>query len=211
MEDILLIGMGGHAKGIIDSIEEKNEYKIIGVLDKKEKIGLQYKKYKVIGEDTEIIEYFAKGIRYAFITIGYMGESVIREILYKKLKKIGYTLPTIVDSTASLASDVILGEGSYIGKKCVVNSNASIGRMCILNTSAIVEHDCIVEDYTHIAVGSVLCGNVYIGHSCFIGANSTIIQGKKIGRNTIVGAGTIVTKDIENNYIVYDKVRKMRK
>lgn len=210
MKDILLLGMGGHAKSVIDSIEAKNEYRIIGILDKKEKIGLTYKQYKVIGEDIKVAEYYKKGISYAFITIGYMGESNIRKILYKKLKDIGYIVPTVIDNTAILASDIIVGEGNYIGKKCVVNSNTQIGKMCILNTGSIVEHDCIVKDYTHIAVGSVICGNVYIGNSCFVGANSTVIQGKKIGDNTIVGAGTIITKDIENNCIIYDKIKKMR-
>lgn len=210
MKDILLLGMGGHAKSVIDSIEEKSEYRIVGILDKKEKIGIGYRQYKVIGEDIEIDKYYIKGIKYAFLTIGYMGESKIRQILYKKLKDIGYELPVIVDSTASLASDIIIGEGSYIGKKCIVNANTVIGNMCILNTGSIIEHDCIIEDYTHIAVGSVICGNVYIGDSCLIGANSTIIQGKRIGRDTIIGAGAIITKDIENNYIVYDKVKRMR-
>lgn len=210
MEDILLFGMGGHAKSVIDSIEEKKEYRIVGILDEKKKVGLQYRNYRVIGEDTEITKYYKEGIKYAFVTIGYMGESIIRRVLYDKLKKVGYNLPIIVDLTASLASDVILGEGSYVGKKCIVNSNAIIGKMCILNTGAIIEHDCVIEDYTHIAVGSVLCGNVHIGHDCLIGANATIIQGKKIGQNTIVGAGTIITKNIEDNYIIYNKVKRMR-
>lgn len=139
-----------------------------------------------------------------------MGESIIRKVLYEKLKKVGYKFPIIIDSTASLASYVILGEGSYVGKKCIVNSNAIIGKMCILNTGAIVEHECVIEDYTNIAIGSILCGNVHIGHDCFIGANATIIQGKKIGQNTIIGAGTIITKNIEDNYIIYDKVKRVR-
>ncbi|WP_351011757.1 acyltransferase [Shewanella sp. S1-58-MNA-CIBAN-0166] len=41
-----------------------------------------------------------------------------------------------------------------------------------------------------------------IGKKCFIGANSLILPGVKIGDNSIVAAGSIVTKSIPNNCIV---------
>lgn len=37
MEEIVLLGFGGHSKSVIDTIERQNEYKIIGVLEKKKK------------------------------------------------------------------------------------------------------------------------------------------------------------------------------
>lgn len=39
MEEIVLLGFGGHSKSVIDTIERQNEYKIIGVLEKKRKKG----------------------------------------------------------------------------------------------------------------------------------------------------------------------------
>lgn len=41
-----------------------------------------------------------------------------------------------------------------------------------------------------------------IGKQCFIGANSTILPGITIGNNSIIAAGSIVTKDVPNNCIV---------
>ena len=82
--------------------------------------------------------------------------------------------------------------------------------MCIVNTGAIVEHDCKVEKYSHIAVGTVLCGNVSIGKECMVGANATIIQGVSVGNHTIIGAGTVVTHDVKANMMKYGNIEKNR-
>ena len=45
-------------------------------------------------------------------------------------------------------------------------------------------------------------GNVKVGKSCYIGENSTILPGKEIGKEAIIGAGAVVTKDIKKNITV---------
>lgn len=85
-------------------------------------------------------------------------------------------LPNIVDPSAVIADDAVMGEGIFVGKRAVVNAAAHIGDLCIINTGAIVEHDCDVGNYSHISVGSVLCGGVRVGQRTLIGANATVIQ-----------------------------------
>lgn len=204
MESIILLGIGGHAHSVVDSIESNAEYDIKGFLDVAEKIGEQYRGYKVIGTDDLLEDCFYKGIKNAFVSIGYLGNGNIRSILYERLKSIGFSLPNIVDKTAVIAKDVIIGEGNFVGKTAIINSAAQIGNMCIINTGAIIEHDCIVEDFSHISVGSVLCGSARVGRESFIGANATVIQGKMIGKQCIVGAGTTVRKNVEDNYMVWN-------
>lgn len=192
MEDIILLGSGGHAHSVVDSIEENGNFRIYGFLDVEKNIGMQYRGYRVLGTDALLEEYFKQGIRKAFITVGYMGRGNIRNRLYKQLKEIGYYLPNIIDKTSVVARDVVLGEGIFVGKRAVINSASKIEDMCIINTGAIVEHDCTIEAFSHISVGSVLCGGVKIGKAAFIGANATIIQGKRVEDNCIIGAGITV-------------------
>lgn len=210
MEDIVLLGIGGHAHSIIDSIEENRQYNIIGFLDIAERQNETYRNYKVIGTDDRLQELYDKGVRYAIVSVGYIGNGKIRCKLYERLRMIGYKLPNIIDKSAIIASDVQLGEGIYIGKKAIINANSSIQDMCIVNTGAIVEHDCKVEKYSHIAVGTVLCGNVSIGKECMVGANATIIQGVSVGNHTIIGAGTVVTHDVKANMMKYGNIEKNR-
>lgn len=203
MESIVLLGIGGHARSIVDSIEANNEYSIWGFLDVAERIGEQYRGYKVIGTDDLLEDCFQKGIKNAFVSIGYLGKGNIRNTLYKRLKAVGFFIPNIIDKTAVIAKDAILGEGNFVGKAAIINSASQIGNMCIINSGAIVEHDCSVRDFSHVSVGSVLCGNVHVGLSSFIGANATVIQGKNIGDNCIVGAGTTIRKDMKSNQMAW--------
>lgn len=209
MEKIIVLGMGGHAESLVDILEKQQKYEIAGFVVNEDADKAINRKYPVIGSDSELEKIYQSGIRNAAIGIGYMGKSNLREILWKKLKQIGFCLPVICDPSAVLASNAQISEGCFVGKGSILNSNASIGKMCIINTGAIIEHDCCVDDFSHISVRSVLCGNVKVGRASFIGANATVIQGKSIGDNSIIGAGTVIRKDVEDNCMAWseEKVR----
>ena len=206
MEDIILLGIGGHAHSVVDSIEQTGKYRIVGFLDTKEMQGKQYRDYWVLDTDAALGKYYAEGIRNAFVTIGFMGYGYVRNRLYHQLKEIGYKIPNIIDNSAIIALNVRLEEGIFIGKRAVVNANTCIRKMCIINTGAIIEHDCQVGEFSHVAVNSVLCGSVLVGKQTFIGANATVIQEKKVGNNCIIGAGTVIRKNVERYRMVYDDV-----
>lgn len=211
MEKIIILGIGGHAHSIIDSIESANKYQIVGIVNNELSIGGKYKGYSVIGTDEMLTEFYNAGIKNAFICIGFIEDGTVRKKLYKKLKQIGYIVPNIIDPTAILASNVVLGEGNYIGKRVVINANSKISNMCIINTGSIIEHDCFIDDFTHISVGAVLCGNVRVGSETFIGANATIIQDKTIGEKVVIGAGAVVISNEENESIAIGNPAKTRK
>ncbi|MBE5935328.1 MAG: acetyltransferase [Lachnospiraceae bacterium] len=200
MEDIILIGLGGHAKSIVDTIETSGSYNIVGFIDvDTEK---SYRDYNVIGNDDDIKEIYDSGIKNAFVSIGYMGNSNLRNQLYYKLKEIGFVLPSIIDKTAIIAKDVDIGEGTFIGKNAIVNADSKIGKMCIINTGVILEHDCEVGDFTHIAVGTSICGGCKIEENVFIGAKTIIIQGIIISSDSRIGAGATILKNINDNSLV---------
>ena len=69
----------------------------------------------------------------------------------------------------------------------------NIGRESYIASGAIL--------FTHDFSRSIKV-NTVIGERCFIGANSIIMPGIKIGDSVIVGSGAIVTKDIPSNCIV---------
>lgn len=196
MEEIIVIGYGGHAKSLVDIIEREGKYKIAGFIAKNKGEEIQYRGYKILASDDELETLFNDGIRYVAMGIGFMGKGEIRRKIYKKLKKIGYKFPFFIDPSAAVANDVQIEEGTMIGKTVVLNSGAKIGKMAIINTAAVIEHECVIGDFTHVSVGTKLCGNVTIGNNCFIGAGTTIIQDCHIGKNTLIGAGGLVLNDI---------------
>lgn len=195
MEDIVLIGGGGHALSVADTIINEGKYKIVGYTDMVD----VHSPLRYLGTD-EILECLLdRGIINAAITVGYLGKSSIRDRLYYTAKQAGFRLPKIIDPSAVVSDLADVGEGVFVGKKAVVNAGAKIGKMCIINTGAIIEHNNQIGEYSHIAVGATLCGDVRVGEHTLIGANSTIIQGVHIGMNAIIGAGSIVIGDVLDN------------
>ncbi|WP_349947376.1 acetyltransferase [Lacrimispora sp. BS-2] len=207
-EELILIGGGGHAESIIDTIRGQKKYKITGILDPGKKTGTEVLGIKIIGSDEDLADCFNRGIRNAVIAIGSMGNPGPRRRLYEQCKKTGFELPNIMDISSILSETLNMGEGNFIGKGAIINSGVTIGNGTIINTGAIIEHGCRIEDFVHIAPGCVLCGNVWISANCHIGAHSTIIQGLTIGNDTMIGAGSLVIKNISSNKLAYGSPAK---
>lgn len=188
MEDIIIVGFGGHAKSIADSIERAREYRIVGYTDLEE----HQTEYNYLGTDDNLQVIFDTGVKKAVIGVGYLGKGDIRNKLYQKLKDIGFELPVIVDPSAIVSKTVTMGEGTFIGKNAIVNADAVVGKMAIINTRALVEHECVIEDFVHVAVAAVLCGQVKVGEATFIGANATVIQCMNISAHKTVPAGVTI-------------------
>lgn len=203
MDNLILVGGGGHCKSVLDSLKKSNKFKVVGILDIKENVGVLVDGVEIIGTDEDYKKLYFKGIKHAFITIGSITSTALREKIYHELNSIGFELPIIIDSSALVSPNAQIGQGTFVGKGAIINASSKIGHNCIINTGTIVEHDCNIGDFTHIAPGATLSGAVTVGNSSLIGTNSTVIQGIKIGCNTVIGAGSVVVKDIKNNAFAY--------
>jgi acetyltransferase-like isoleucine patch superfamily enzyme len=93
--------------------------------------------------------------------------------------------------------------GMTIGKNVRISLKANLDKR---NPKGV-----IIGDGSYLAFGAtILCHDmsrnirksVIIGKNCFIGANSIILPGVKIGDEVVVAAGSVVTKDVDNNTIV---------
>ncbi len=194
-EPIILIGGGGHCRSVIEVIESGGKFEIIGIVDKKERIGDSISGYKIIATDNDIPQ-LTKKFKNFVITVGQIKSSAIRRDIYDLLKGNMAVLPVIIAATAYVSNNCIIGEGTVVLHKSFVNAGASIGHNCIINSSAIIEHDSKIGDNCHISTGAIINGDCVIEHNCFIGSNAVISNGVTVGNNSIVGAGTTLVKNI---------------
>jgi sugar O-acyltransferase (sialic acid O-acetyltransferase NeuD family) len=112
------------------------------------------------------------------------------------LKKAGLSPVSIIHPTSFLDYNVQFGEGIQIMAGVNIITETSIGNYCIINTGASVDHECVLEDGVEIAPNATLCGNVHVGKYSWVGANATVLPRIKIGNNSVIGAGSVVTKDV---------------
>ena len=204
-EKIVLIGGGGHAKVVIDAILSAGVYDIIGLTDPELPKNSSVLGIPVIGGDEILSELKDKGVKYAFITIGSIGDCALRKELYKKIKSVGFEMPQIVHPSAIIAKDVVIGEGTFVAPSVTVNSGTVIGKNAILNTSSSIDHDCRIGDFVHVAPKVTLSGGVEVGDETHIGVGATVIQYKKIGKHCFVKAKVLVNEDMAEGDVFPEK------
>ncbi len=98
------------------------------------------------------------------------------------------------------AGGVLIGSGTFVGSGCEFNIISSI----TVGTNCLIASGCRFIDHNHgTAVGTLIKaqeeeeGPISIGSDVWIGANCVILKGVSIGDNTIVAAGSVVTKPLD--------------
>ena len=190
---LILVGGGGHCKSVID-VAESAGFHILGILDVPENVGNNVLDYSIIGTDNQIPDYVNDAL--FIVTVGHIKDAALRIKLHQKIFEAGGTLATIVASTAHISKYAQIGEGSVIMHQAVVNADVIIGKGCIINTFANVEHDATIGEYCHISTGAMINGNCVIGKETFFGSQSVMVNGIEITPGCVIGAGSLVRKNI---------------
>ena len=172
MEDILLIGGGGHCKSVIDVIENGTYYRVAGIVDKKKNVGKKVLGYEIIGSDEDLPK-LRKQFKNAIATIGQITSSSFRVSIFENLIKLEFNIPVIISPLAYISKHAKVDNGTVVLHGVIINAKAKVGRNCIINTKALIEHDAVVEDHCHISTGAIVNGGVRVKENTFFGSNST--------------------------------------
>ncbi len=113
---------------------------------------------------------------------------------------------------AKIGKNCMIGEGVYIGPNVVIGDN------CKIQNHSLIYEGVIIEDEVFIGPNVVTTNDIFpraigdwyskfrktlIIQGASICANSTIICGINIGENAMIGAGSVVSKNIKSNYLAY--------
>ncbi len=197
MENIIVIGGGGHAKVVISILKKIDRFNILGYSELEDYGPLLNINY--LGNDDLVIDNYADKSMSVVLGVGQIKSPELRKHLVKKYINAGFNFPAIISSHAIVNEAVTVGNGTVVMDNVVINTGSIIGNHSILNTSSTIEHNCSIGDYVHIAPGSTLSGEVTVGNSTFIGAGSTIANSVSISKDCIIGAGSLVRKNISQS------------
>lgn len=207
IKDVIIFGAEGLAKDTYVLLLDNNnnvkypfccKFEIIGFIDEinydRELFGLPVRKC--------VYDYTKNRINgiYVIIAVGHKRKN-IKEGLDNNSSNFKYV--NVIHPDTYINRTVNIGIGNIIMKNVTISGNVKIGNCVCVYYQSCISHDCIVEDYSTICPGVTICGNVNIGKGCFIGAGTVVKEKVSIVDNVLIGAGSLVLKDIEKEGIYY--------
>jgi sugar O-acyltransferase (sialic acid O-acetyltransferase NeuD family) len=185
--DLVIVGIGGHAGMCIDILRQESKYNIVGFVDDKvtndHKYGIKY-----LGDLNAIKDFAKNGLCNVVLGIGFVGNLKKRETVYNFLTSF-VRIPTIIHKSAIVEPSACIDEGCQIMAGAIIGSNVKVGKNCIINSGAIISHDSTISDGSHITPGAVLAGHVKIGKRVTVGMCATVYQGLHVSDDKVIMNG----------------------
>lgn len=197
MKNIVIIGAGGVGREVSLIIQQINEleqtWNLLGFIDDNtDNWGKVINGNSVIG-GIDSLEFLSND---TYIVIAIANYEVKKNIVNKINNK--FKFATIVHPKVWIHDYMTVGEGTIIYEGAILTANIEIGNHVIISPKCGVGHDSIIKDYVSLLWNVNVSGNDLIEEGVMMGSGSTVIQGKKIGKGSIIGAGAVVVNDIES-------------
>jgi sugar O-acyltransferase (sialic acid O-acetyltransferase NeuD family) len=132
-----------------------------------------------------------------FIALSYAQMNKLRAEKYLEAKAKGYQVASYISSRCSYLSQYKPGENSFIFEDNTIQPFVHIGNNVTLWSGNHIGHHSRIDDHNFISSHVVVSGHCHIESYCFLGVNSTIAHNVRLGSETLVGAGAVITKDTE--------------
>jgi len=126
-----------------------------------------------------------------------------------------------IGDNSKIGTFVEIQKNAFIGKNCKISSHTFICEGVHIKDNCFIGHSVVfINDKVPKATSDDgelqteedwVCIPTYIEKGVSIGSNATILCGIKIGENAVVGAGSVVTKDVPANAIVVGNPAKILK
>lgn len=124
-------------------------------------------------------------------------------------RKIGERFGMFPPFYTDCGKNIHIGNGVFINSGCKFQDQGGI----YIGDGALIGHNTVLATLNHGMLpeerGDLIPRPIHIGKNVWIGSNSTILPGVTIGDNAVIGAGSIVTKDIPENMIAVGNPAKI--
>lgn len=187
---IWIWGAGGHARSVFEVIIASG-WRLAGAID-------PYFKGEAFCGAPVHPEMPAAEAAKPFAAALALGDNMMRRRILGEIAAAcpGAHFPVLAHPSASVAHDARIGRGTIVFQKAAVGCGADIGEGCVVNSSSSIDHECVIGAFSSIAPGATLGGRVRMGENAFVGMGAVVLQGRKIADGVVVGAASLVNRDL---------------
>ena len=142
-----------------------------------------------------------------FVAISYAQMNRLRRAKYEQMRQAGYHCITYISSRCTYLTTPP-GDNCFILENNTIQPFVTIGSNVTLWSGNHIGHDSIIEDHCFISSHVVVSGRVRVGMGSFLGVNATLRNAITIGAESLIVAGAVITKDTEPKSVYYPERAK---
>lgn len=196
----IIIGAGKY--GEVYSEYLSYSYDIVGLYDDNKKLhGNIINNVKVLGDIEDAKQYVR--MHKDFNVFIPLGDNELRYRLLNEFIKLGAVTPTFIHPTATIDPTVKLGNAVYILPNSSIMPFTTINDFTMISMGVNIAHHTQIGQACFFSQGTNIGASITIDDFAYCGIASTLMTGvKNIGRNSLIGAGAVVIRDVDPNAVV---------
>ena len=104
--------------------------------------------------------------------------------------------PSVRENNSVISRMSSFSKGCYLGNLVTIESNSNIGEFCVLHSKSHIGHDTSLGNFCILGASVVVNSGCIIDDYCLLGSSVTLANGVKIGKGSLIQAGSFVKNDI---------------
>lgn len=201
-QQIVLFGDSQFAEIALEYFQEYSNYEVVAfsVPNKLKKHNTLHGLPVVDFEDVE--EKYPPETYKGFVSIAFSRMNRNRAKMFAEAQFKGYDLVSFVHPNAFVAKSATIGKNVFIFENNVIQSFVNIGDGVICWSGNHLGHGTKINKFCFLSSHVVISGNCSLGRYSFLGVNATLTDSITVGENVIIGAGSLVVKNVQSNSLV---------
>lgn len=203
-----VIIMGGEGNGgviasaIIDMNKKGyNEYELLGYLNDYEKKGTLIHGFPVLGNLEDFKLYLEDNDIFFMWAVHMIGHGKKRRELFYKLNIPISKFAKILHPNAFIADNVSIEPGVFVMANSYVGPGTILRKCTLIMANCVVGHNDDIGELCHLSAGCNVSSYIKIGMASDIGLGASVLEKRNIGNYSVIGANSLLTKDIEDSVI----------
>lgn len=140
---------------------------------------------------------------------------MVKMVQYENPQKVVVSGQITIYQPTYIHPSVDVGIGTRIGAYCDIGKNVHIGKECNIQCHVTISNGCYIGDNVFIGPNTSLLNDkhmdgaieaVIVHDNVKIGGHCAILPGVTVGANAIIGAGSIIPRDVLKGTVEYNRV-----